>query len=53
VWLHKRYGGPEIWITENGVSGPNEESARMQDAVQDSFRVGFYRCVTRVCDQSV
>lgn len=27
VWLHKRYGGPDIVVTENGCDGPGEDAA--------------------------
>ena len=26
VWLHERYGGPDIVVTENGCDGPGEDS---------------------------
>lgn len=45
TWLSKRYNNPEIWVTENGVSGPNEETAGAERAVRDDFRLDFYRCV--------
>eukprot|EP00775_Hariotina_reticulata_P009616 gene9616-9777_t len=43
VWLHKRYDGPEFWITENGVSGPDEEWRRPPEVLDDKFRQDFYQ----------
>lgn len=43
VWLHKRYNGPEFWITENGVSGPDEETRPLPGVLDDTFRQGFYQ----------
>jgi beta-glucosidase len=43
VWLHKRYNGPEFWITENGVSGPGEEFKGRSHAVRDDFRLDYYK----------
>lgn len=43
VWLHKRYKGPEFWITESGVSGPDEESKGREHAVRDAFRLDYYK----------
>lgn len=43
VWLHKRYEGPEMWITENGVAGLNESSLRPPAVLQDDYRLGYYR----------
>eukprot|EP00878_Enallax_costatus_P011324 GHUV01011821.1.p1 GENE.GHUV01011821.1~~GHUV01011821.1.p1 ORF type:complete len:464 (+),score=107.99 GHUV01011821.1:1274-2665(+) len=42
-WLHKRYNGPEFWITENGVSGPGEEKKPVPEVLNDVFRQDFYR----------
>jgi len=43
VWLHKRYSGPELWITESGVSGPGEESKGRDFAVRDDFRLDYFK----------
>lgn len=43
VWLHKRYNGPEFWITENGVSGPGEETKSVPEVLDDTFRQNFYQ----------
>ena len=43
VWLHKRYDGPEFWITENGVSGFDEETKPLPDVLRDTWRQGYYR----------
>jgi beta-glucosidase/6-phospho-beta-glucosidase/beta-galactosidase len=38
-----RYNPARIFITENGVSGPGEDSMTTAAATADSFRVNFYR----------
>ena len=43
VWLHKRYNGPEFWITENGVTVANEAKAALPGVLGDSFRQKYYR----------
>ncbi|GBF87897.1 glycoside hydrolase family 1 [Raphidocelis subcapitata] len=41
-YASKRYGNPEIWITENGVSAPNEAEMPVDHAVRDAFRTKYY-----------
>lgn len=43
VWLDRRYGGPEFWVTENGVSGPQEEAAAAPAVLRDAFRQDYYK----------
>ena len=43
VWLHKRYDGPEFWITENGVTVLDEEITALPGVLKDTFRQDFYR----------
>lgn len=43
VWLKDRYGNPDIYITENGVDVPGESDLPLQEALNDTFRVDFYR----------
>eukprot|EP00891_Asterochloris_glomerata_P005291 jgi/Astpho2/5291/e_gw1.00074.33.1_t len=43
VWLHKRYGGPDIVVTENGCDGPGEDAAPLPDVLDDKFRQAYYR----------
>mmetsp|Transcript_10695 Transcript_10695/g.25363 ORF Transcript_10695/g.25363 Transcript_10695/m.25363 type:complete len:137 (-) Transcript_10695:238-648(-) len=38
VWIHDRYEGPEILITENGCACPNEGSWQGPQRLQDKFR---------------
>jgi beta-glucosidase len=40
-WAWKRYGLP-IYVTENGISVPNENALSLEDALNDTFRVRYY-----------
>jgi len=42
-WVAERYGNPGIYVTENGCDVPNESSLPLQQALNDDFRVNFYR----------
>ncbi|KAI8472243.1 MAG: beta-glucosidase 1A [Monoraphidium minutum] len=42
-YVTMRYGAPDIWITENGVSAPGEASMPVEQAVHDAFRVDYFR----------
>jgi beta-glucosidase len=42
-WVSDRYGGPKIFVFENGVSVPGENEMKIVDAVHDQFRVDFYK----------
>ncbi|KAJ3408919.1 hypothetical protein HDV05_004676 [Chytridiales sp. JEL 0842] len=42
-WLSERYGKPDIYITENGCSAPNETKILREDAIKDLFRVEYYK----------
>ena len=41
-WLDKRYNHPKIYVFENGVSVPGENSKPIEDAVHDDFRTQYY-----------
>jgi len=41
-WVAQRYGSPPIYITENGVDVPNENSIPLPEVLHDQFRVSFY-----------
>ncbi|KAI8463581.1 MAG: glycoside hydrolase superfamily [Monoraphidium minutum] len=42
-YVTQRYGRPEIFITENGVSVPGENDKPRDEAVRDGFRVNFFK----------
>lgn len=42
-WLAKRYNGPEFWITENGVSGPDEDWKPLPAVLDDVYRQDYYK----------
>jgi beta-glucosidase len=42
-WLSARYGSPEIWVTENGVSVAQEEVKTPPAVLRDTFRVDYFR----------
>jgi beta-glucosidase/6-phospho-beta-glucosidase/beta-galactosidase len=42
-WLAKRYNNPEFWITENGVSGPDEDWKPVPAVLDDVFRQDYYK----------
>jgi beta-glucosidase len=42
-WVAERYGNPGIYVTENGCDVPNESNLPLQQALNDDFRVNFYR----------
>lgn len=41
--VSQTYGQPDIVVTENGVDVPNESSLPLNEALNDDFRVDFYR----------
>lgn len=43
AYVHRRYGAPDIWITENGCDVPGEDAAAFPAVLEDSFRVQFYQ----------
>ena len=43
LYVQKRYGDPEIYITENGVDVPGETKLRLKDALHDEFRIKFFK----------
>lgn len=42
-WVNTRYDKPKIYIFENGVSVPKENSKPIVEAVQDKFRIDYLR----------
>jgi beta-glucosidase len=42
-WISKRYSNPPIIISENGVVTPKEDLVPPQQAINDTFRIHFYK----------
>lgn len=42
VWLSNRYGGPKIYVTENGTSILGENDKVKEEILQDDFRVWYF-----------
>ena len=42
-WLSDRYGGPAIFVTENGTSLKDENGLPKDKILQDDFRVWYYQ----------
>ena len=50
---NRRYNPGEIYVTENGVDVPNENSLALADALNDTFRVNFYQGYVQAAQQAV
>ncbi|MCJ1248709.1 hypothetical protein MMC30_005928 [Trapelia coarctata] len=42
-WISERYGGPRIYVTENGTSIKGENELPLEELLEDGFRVEYYR----------
>lgn len=42
-WISKRYGGPKIYVTENGTSIKGENDMSRDEILDDDFRAEYYR----------
>jgi beta-glucosidase len=42
-WISERYGGPRIFVTENGTSVKGESELSLEDALRDEFRAQYFR----------
>lgn len=42
-WLSDRYGGPTIYVTENGTSLKGENDLSFEQLLQDEFRCEYFR----------
>ena len=52
-WVGDRYGNPDIYIFENGVSVPGENSMPLDEALHDTFRVEYYQNYTEQVQKAV
>jgi beta-glucosidase len=52
-WIKNRYRNPEIIVTENGVSVPNESVVPMTKALDDQFRVNYYQSYLEEMEKSI
>ena len=43
AYVHRRYGAPEIWVTENGCDVPGEDQMAFPAVLEDDFRLAFYQ----------
>jgi len=43
VWISARYRYPIIYVFENGVDVPGEDTMHLSERLQDEFRIDFYR----------
>lgn len=53
VWVSKRYGWPEIYVTENGVSVKGESKLEIADVLDDVFRVEYFDGYVRAMADAV
>ena len=42
VWISERYGGPKIYVTENGTSILGENDKTREEILNDEFRVWYF-----------
>lgn len=42
-WISERYGGPPIYVTENGTSLKGENDMPRDQILSDEFRVEYFR----------
>ena len=40
-WIHHRYPDLDIYVTENGVDVPNENSLPLAQALNDTYRINY------------
>lgn len=52
-YIWKKYNHPEIYITENGVDIPHESFMPLNEALNDTFRVNFYRDYLSEVDKAI
>jgi beta-glucosidase len=43
TYQRRRYRPSEIFVTENGVDVPGENSMSMEQALNDQFRINYFR----------
>jgi beta-glucosidase len=42
-WISNRYNNTKIYVFENGVSVPGENDMPLEEALNDTFRLNFYK----------
>ncbi|KAI0022050.1 family 1 glycosyl hydrolase [Xylariomycetidae sp. FL0641] len=52
-WLSKRYGYPDIYVTENGTSIKGENDLPVEKILEDQFRVDYFRTYVHAMAKAV
>jgi len=52
-WIKEQFNDPDIYVTENGVSVPDESNLPLEVALNDTFRVNYYADYLRALTQSI
>lgn len=52
-WISGRYGGPRIYVTENGTCVKGENELTREERLEDEFRVEYFRGYVRAMAEAV